>query len=98
MSRPDCEPSKMYSDSGVVTTMCGALRRMPARSDCVVSPVRTTARISTSGRLKRRQLFANAVERRLEIALDVVRQRLQRRHVHHARLVRQRPSQPSLTS
>ena len=48
MSRPDCEPSKMYSDSGVVTTMCGALRRMPARSDCVVSPVRTTARISTS--------------------------------------------------
>jgi len=33
MSRPDCEPSRMYKDSGVVTTICGGLRRMPARSD-----------------------------------------------------------------
>ena len=39
---------------------------------------------------KRHQLFANAAQRRLEIALDVVRQRLQRRDVDHARLVRQR--------
>ncbi len=74
---------------------CAACRRVPA---CVVSPVRTTARISTSGSFKRRELFANALERRLEIALDVVRQSLQRRHVHHARLVRQRSCQPSLTS
>ena len=52
ISRPDLEVSSMYSDSGVVTTMCGARRRMLARSVCEVSPVRTMARIATSGRLK----------------------------------------------
>ena len=46
---PRSEVSRMYSDSGVVTTMCGGVRRMPARSLCGVSPVRTTARIATSG-------------------------------------------------
>ncbi len=49
MARPDSEVSRMYSDSGVVTTMCGAVRRILARSACGVSPVRTTARIGTSG-------------------------------------------------
>ena len=39
----------MYSDSGVVTRICGGVRRMRARSLCGVSPVRTTARIGTSG-------------------------------------------------
>ena len=42
------------------------------------------------GQTQGHQLFANAVQRRLEIALDVVRQCLQGRNVHHARLVRQR--------
>ena len=32
-----------YSDSGVVTRMCGGVRSIAARSDEVVSPVRTAA-------------------------------------------------------
>ena len=40
----------MYSDSGVVTTMCGGCLRIALRSACGVSPVRTAVRISTSGR------------------------------------------------
>jgi hypothetical protein len=32
-----------YSDSGVVTRMCGGVRSIAARSACVVSPVRTAA-------------------------------------------------------
>ena len=32
-----------YSDSGVVTRMCGGVRNIAARSACVVSPVRTAA-------------------------------------------------------
>ena len=50
IARPDSEPSSTYSDSGVVTTMCGGRRRMLARSCCGVSPVRTSVRMSTSGR------------------------------------------------
>ena len=49
IARPDSEPSRMYSDSGVVTTICGARRFIALRSACGVSPVRTLARISTSG-------------------------------------------------
>ena len=91
ISRPDCEPSRMYSDSGVVTTMCGGLRRICVRSYCGVSPVRTQVRISTSRQPVLAQLLADAGERRFEIAIDVVRQRLQRRDVDDARLVRQAP-------
>ncbi len=40
----------MYSDSGVVTTMCGGRFRMAVRSLCGVSPVRTNVRMSTSGK------------------------------------------------
>ncbi len=40
----------MYSDSGVVTMMCGGRLRHFARSACGVSPVRTALRISTGGR------------------------------------------------
>ncbi len=50
MARPDPEPSRMYSDSGVVTRMCGGCLRMYARSACGVSPVRTAVRIATPGR------------------------------------------------
>ncbi len=46
--RPDSVLSRMYSDSGVVTRMCGGVRRMRARSLCGVSPVRTAARIGAS--------------------------------------------------
>ncbi len=34
-----------YSDSGVVTTKLGGLRSMAARSELVVSPVRTATRM-----------------------------------------------------
>ena len=40
----------MYSDSGVVTRMWGDCRRIFARSLWVVSPVRTRARMRTSGK------------------------------------------------
>ena len=40
--------SIMYSDSGVVTSTCGGLRSMRARSDCGVSPVRVAVRIGAS--------------------------------------------------
>ncbi len=43
--RPDSVLSRMYSDSGVVTRMCGGCGASRARSLCGVSPVRTAARI-----------------------------------------------------
>ena len=49
IARPDSEPSSTYSDSGVVTRICGGFLRNAARSDCGVSPVRTAVRMSTSG-------------------------------------------------
>ena len=48
--------SSRYSDSGVVTRMCGGVRSIAARSDDVVSPVRTAAVMrgtSTPGRFRR---------------------------------------------
>ncbi len=48
------------------------------------------------GQIQHRQFFANAFERRLEIALDVIRQSLERRHVNDAGLVRQRSRKPLL--
>ena len=48
-ARPESEPSSTYSDSGVVTRMCGGERRIAVRSACGVSPVRTAVRIATSG-------------------------------------------------
>ncbi len=79
----------MYSDSGVVTTMCGGVFAIFARSACGVSPVRTKVRIPTSGKLQRAQLFADPHQRASQIAIDVVRQRLQRRDIDDARLVRE---------
>ncbi|MND08484.1 hypothetical protein D3C83_311060 [compost metagenome] len=46
--RPEALVSRMYSDSGVVTTMCGARFRIRLRSAWGVSPVRTRVEISTS--------------------------------------------------
>ncbi len=42
--------SNIYKDSGVVTTMCGGRRRIAWRTAGGVSPVRTSVRISTSGK------------------------------------------------
>ena len=92
--RPDSLVSSRYSDSGVVTRMCGASRRIAARSVCEVSPVRTWARISNAGMPSRVSLRTDPGQRLLEIALDVVRQRLERRHIHHARHPRAGPRRP----
>ena len=69
--------------------MCGGFRSARWRSCPGVSPVRTAVRISTSGKPERRELGADAGERRLEVDPDVVRQRLQRRDVDDDRLVGQ---------
>ena len=58
-----------------------------SRSPGGVSPVRTQVRISTSGRPCARKRVADAGERRFQVALDVVRERLERRHVDDLRLV-----------
>ena len=50
IARPDSEVSRMKSDSGVVTRMCGGVLRMRLRSKAEVSPVRTASRIGTSSR------------------------------------------------
>ncbi len=49
IARPESEVSRMNSDSGVVTRMCGGVLRISWRSACEVSPVRTASRIGTSG-------------------------------------------------
>ena len=43
ISRLRSAVSSRYSDSGVVTRMCGGVRSIAARSACGVSPVRTAA-------------------------------------------------------
>ena len=48
IARPDSEPSRMLSNSGVVTTICGGRRRIRVTFGRCVSPVRTQVRISTS--------------------------------------------------
>ena len=49
MCRLRSDVSSRYSDSGVVTRMCGGVRSIAARSDAVVSPVRTAAVIRGAG-------------------------------------------------
>ena len=49
-ARPESEPISTYSDSGVVTRMCGGCLRIAVRSRCGVSPVRTMVRMATSAR------------------------------------------------
>lgn len=46
IARPESDDSNTYSDSGVVTRMCGGRFLTALRSCCVVSPVRTAAWIS----------------------------------------------------
>ena len=57
----------------LVTTMCGGLFRMPRRSLCGVSPVRTSVRISTSGNpsaASSRRIPASGTARLLRMSLD----------------------------
>ena len=66
-----------------------ALAQRAARSRCGVSPVRTAVRISTSGRPSAASSRADAGQRRFQVEVDVVRQRLQRRDVDDRGLVGQ---------
>ena len=88
--RPDSEPSSTYSDSGVVTTMCGGRLRMPsALALRRVAGAHERADVDVR-QPERLELAADSGERRSEIAADVVRQRLERRDVDDLRLVGQR--------
>ncbi len=71
--RPESDVSRMYSDSGVVTRMCGGWRRMRARSVCGVSPVRTAARIgasSSSRAASSRRMPSSGSSRFLRMSFD----------------------------
>ena len=74
--------SRMNSDSGVVTRMCGGLlrhlRALAGRRVAGADARRGSRETSTPSRGRAR---AQLGERRLEVALDVVRQRLERRDV-----------------
>ena len=82
--------SSRYSDSGVVTRMCGGVRSIAARSAW-----RRIAGPHGRGDPRRAQpgLFGQAVNARArlrEVLVDVGAERLERRHVDDADLVRQR--------
>ena len=49
MSRERSAVSSRYSDSGVVTRICGGVRSIAARSPWGVSPLRTAAVMRTGG-------------------------------------------------
>ena len=65
--------------------MCGGRLSIAVRAAAGVSPVRTAVLISTSGSPLCAQPLEDARERQLEVALDVVRERLERRDVDHLR-------------
>ena len=93
--RPRMLVSRMFSDSGVVIRMCGALRSIRARADAGVSPVRTPIRISGNCLPFRLEARAQLGQRLLEIALHVVAERLERRDVEDLDRVRQRRLEPA---
>ena len=63
--------------------MCGGRFSMARRSCISVSPVRTAVRISGISRPRSRAICRISPERHLEILLNVVAQRLQRRDVEN---------------
>ena len=71
----------MYSDSGVVTRMCGGRLSIARRSCISVSPVRTAVRISRHQQAALARQLQDFAERDFQVLLDVVAQRLQRRDV-----------------
>ena len=89
-ARPDSEPSSTYSDSGVVTRMCGGLAQaLLALALRRVAGAHGGADLDV-GQAQRAQLGADAGQRRFEVEADVVGQRLQRRDVDDRGLVGQR--------
>src|SRR4029453_17005551 len=96
ISRLRSAVSSRYSDSGVVTRMCGGVRSIAARSDEVVSPVRTAAVIRGGSDPARFREPDNAAAWLREVLMDICAQRLERRDVDDAHLVRQRSAQAFL--
>jgi len=77
--------SRIASVSGVVLSTCGVSSSIARRSALLVSPWRMAWRTPESGRrlrlprtASRRHLRRDPIERRFEVPLDVVRERLQR--------------------
>ena len=83
--------SRMYSDSGVVTRMCGGGGACAALARRRVAGAHRVADLDVR-QPQRAQPRADAGERLLQVALDVVRQRLQRRDVDDR--APRRPSRP----
>ena len=81
IARPESEPSSTYSDSGVVTRMCGGvLRSARALGLRRVAGAHRGADLDI-GQALPREFGADAFQRRLQVDVDVVGQRLQRRDV-----------------
>jgi len=73
MLRPPSELSRMNSDSGVVTRMCGRTFFIRARSNAEVSPVRTAVRIASSpspSSRTRRAMPSSGASRFLRMSFD----------------------------
>src|SRR5262249_26882045 len=81
ISRPRGEVTTRYSDSGVVTRIRGGRRCIAARSRVVVSPVRTSTRMSAGGRPPSARGLVEPGQWLAQVALDIGGQRLQRRDV-----------------
>ena len=94
MARERSAVSSRYSDSGVVTRMCGGVRSIAARSFCGVSPLRTAAVIWIAGK----PIFfgdARGFPAGLrQVLVDIRGKRLQRRDVDDPHFVGQAALQP----
>ena len=90
MRRPPALVSSRYRLSGVVTRMWGGCFVMAARSLVGVSPVRTATRMGTSGRTAFLEDRLDALERDLQVGVDVVAEGLQGGHVDDLRTLGQR--------
>ena len=76
--------------------MCGGVRSIAARSDEVVSPVRTAAVMRGASMPVSSASTPNADARFGEVLVDVGAQRLQRRDVDDAHFIRKRSGEPFL--
>ena len=83
LSRAELDSTR-YSDSGVVMKMSAGVFAKRARSFAGVSPVRIATLGSRSGVPRRSARVTDADQRAAQVALDVDRERLQRRDVDDA--------------
>ena len=84
--------SSRYSDSGVVTRMCGGWRSIAWRCAAGVSPVRTAARIGGSSVAGSSGRGPDLGQRHFQVAVNVVGQGLERRDIDDLRFVGQSPA------